>query len=75
MTSFTNTEALKAVAGSVGAGVLNSTYDFQPFSNVEQAVREDVEWLSSQEALAQPVVVSGWGMIQRLGRFIESGKY
>lgn len=60
MLTFSNTDALKLVASSVGAGVLASTYDFQPFSDLEQAVRDDVEWLKNHSALPQPVTISGW---------------
>jgi len=60
MLTFGNADALKAVAGNVGAGVLASTYDFQPFPDLEQAVKDDVEWLKNHSALPQPVTISGW---------------
>lgn len=60
MLTFTNTDALKVVAGNVGEGVVASTYDFQPFPDLEEAVREDVEWLRGHGALPRPVTVSGW---------------
>ncbi|CZT24578.1 related to carbonic anhydrase [Ramularia collo-cygni] len=60
MLTFANADALKVVAGNVGAGVLASTFDFQPFPDLEQAVRDDVEWLKKHSALPQPVTVSGW---------------
>ena len=60
MLTFTNTDALKAVANNVGTGVLSSTYDFQPFPDLEQGVRDDVEWLKGHGALAKDVNISGW---------------
>lgn len=60
MLTFQNTDALKAVAANVGTGVLASTFDFQPFPDLEQAVKDDVEWLKNHSALPQPVTISGW---------------
>lgn len=68
MLTFQNSDALKAVAANVGTGVLASTYDFQPFGNLEQAVRDDVEWLRSHSALPQPVTISGWVYEVETGR-------
>ncbi|KJX95420.1 hypothetical protein TI39_contig4114g00004 [Zymoseptoria brevis] len=59
MLTFQNTDALKAVASNVGAGVLVSTYDFQPFGDLAQAVRDDVAWLQGHSALVERTV-SGW---------------
>lgn len=47
------------MAQNVGTGLLASTYDFQPFSDLEQAVKDDVEWLKSHSALVGKTV-SGW---------------
>ena len=60
MLTFTNTDALKVVANNVGTGVLSSTYDFQSFPDLEQGVRDDVEWLKSHGALPKDVKISGW---------------
>ena len=60
MLTFTNADALKAVANNVGTGVMSSTFDFQPFPDLEQAVRDDVEWLKGHSALPKGVAVSGW---------------
>ncbi|KAM3418688.1 Carbonic anhydrase [Cercospora zeina] len=59
MLTFTNTDALSLVAKNVGAGVLAGTYDFQPFADLEKAVRDDVEWLKGHSALLGKTV-SGW---------------
>lgn len=50
----------QVVAQNQGTGVLSSTFDFQPFPETEQAVKDDVEWLRSNGALATDSSVSGW---------------
>lgn len=60
MLTFANSDALKVVAQNVGTGVLASTYDFQPFADLEKAVRDDVEWLQSHSALIKDTAFSGW---------------
>ena len=60
MLTFTNADALKIVANAVGTGVLQSSFDFQPFSNLEQGVKDDVSWLRSNSALPKDAVISGW---------------
>ena len=59
MLTFQNADALKAVASNVGTGVLSSTFDFQPFPDLEQATKDDVQWLREHSALAGKEV-SGW---------------
>jgi carbonic anhydrase len=59
MLTFQNTDALKAVASNVGTGILASTFDFQPFPDLEQAVKDDVAWLQNHSALVGKTV-SGW---------------
>ena len=60
MLTFTNTDALKVVANNVGTGILSSTFDFQPFPDLDQGVKDDVEWLKGNAALPQDVAISGW---------------
>lgn len=60
MLTFTNTDALQVVANNVGTGIVSSTFDFQPFADLEQAVKDDVEWLKSNSALPKDVAISGW---------------
>lgn len=60
MLTFKNEDAVKVVEGNVGVGKLETGFDFQPFGDLEEAVKEDVEFLKSHEALVQPVTVSGW---------------
>ncbi|KAK5166898.1 uncharacterized protein LTR77_007627 [Saxophila tyrrhenica] len=61
MLTFSNADALELVAKNSGAGVLSSTFDFQPFSSLEQAVKDDVEWLKGHGAVMHDgVEISGW---------------
>ena len=60
MLTFTNADALKVVANNVGTGIVSSTFDFQPFPDLEQAVKDDVEWLKGNGALPKDVAISGW---------------
>lgn len=60
MVTFTNADALKIVAQNQGAGVLSSTFDFQPFPDVEQGVRDDIEWLKNNGAVVNDTKLSGW---------------
>jgi len=60
MLTFTNTDALTVVAKNVGTGVLASTFDFQPFPDLEKGVKDDVEWLKSHSALVKDIAISGW---------------
>lgn len=59
MLTFTNTDALSVVAQNAGVGVLQSTFDFQPFPDLEQAVKDDVAWLNGNAALIGKTI-SGW---------------
>lgn len=59
MLTFTNADALGVVAKNVGTGVLASTFDFQPFPDLEQGVKDDVNWLKSNSALVGREI-SGW---------------
>lgn len=60
MVTFTNADALKVVAQNQGTGVLSSTFDFQPFPDVEQAVKDDIEWLKNNGAIVGDSALSGW---------------
>ena len=60
MLTFTNADAIKVVANNVGTGVLSSTFDFQPFPDLEQAVKDDVEWLKGNAGLPQDIAISGF---------------
>lgn len=61
MLTFTNIDALKIVAQNSGTGILSSSFDFQPFQDLEQAVKDDVAWLQSNGAVVhEGVAISGW---------------
>lgn len=60
MLTFSNAEALARIAKSNGTGVIESTYDFQPFSDLEQSVKDDVEFLRNNKALVKDTKVSGY---------------
>ncbi|CAN8100837.1 unnamed protein product [Discula destructiva] len=62
MLTFTNADAHALVAQKLGgvAAAEIATLDFLPFTDVEQAVREDVAFLRKQAAVPKDVVISGW---------------
>lgn len=60
MLTFSNADALARIAKSNGTGVIESTYDFQTFSDLEQSVKDDVEYLRNNKALAKDTKVSGY---------------
>lgn len=62
MLTFSNEDAHTLVAQKLGptAAAEIATLDFLPFENVEDAVREDVEFLGKQSAVPKDVTVTGW---------------
>lgn len=58
MLTFSNEDARDAVQGN--RGKLQAGFDFQPFADLEAAVRGDARFLREHEALPQGVAVSGW---------------
>lgn len=62
MLTFTNEDAHSIVSQNLGATAAAeiATLDFLPFGNLEQAVREDVEFLKKQSAVPKNVHISGW---------------
>ncbi|ROV86786.1 hypothetical protein VMCG_10940 [Cytospora schulzeri] len=62
MLTFTNEDAHAVVAQELGptAAAEISTLDFMPFTNVENAVKEDVEFLGKQSSVPKDVTVTGW---------------
>lgn len=62
MLTFKNEDVHKVVKGSLGeegekelAGL-----DFLPFSDLDQAVRDDVAFLQGSKAISDEVTISGW---------------
>lgn len=62
MLTFSNEDAHAVVAQRLGATAEAeiATLDFLPFSNVEQAVKEDIAFLEKQSAVPKDVPISGW---------------
>jgi len=58
MLTFSNEDAKAAVRGN--GGRVEEGFDFQPFAELESAVRRDVEFLSGHEGFPEGVEVSGW---------------
>lgn len=62
MLTFKNEDAHAVVAknlGSAGQKALDG-FDFQPFDDLEQGVRDDVTYLKESNAIPDSVTVSGW---------------
>lgn len=70
MLTFTNEEAHEVVSKKLGAtsAAEISTMDFMPFSDPEQAVREDVDFLRKQSAIPKEIHISGWIYDVKTGR-------
>jgi len=58
MLTFSNDDAKAAVQGN--GGKIDEAFDFQPFPELEAAVKRDVEFLTGHEGLPKGVSVSGW---------------
>ena len=62
MLTFSNEDAHAVVEKNLGAEGEKELHglDFQPFGNLEQGVRDDVEFLKGSKAIPDQVTVSGW---------------
>ncbi|KAI1211158.1 carbonate dehydratase [Annulohypoxylon truncatum] len=62
MLTFSNEDAHGLVKKNLGpsAAVEIATLDFLPFSNLEDAVREDIAYLRKSATVPEDVVISGW---------------
>lgn len=62
MLTFSNADAHHLVSQKLGATAAAEigTLDFLPFSDVDAAVKEDVEFLRKQSAVPKEIPVSGW---------------
>lgn len=58
MLTFSNDDAKAAVQGN--GGKIDQAFDFQPFPELEAAVKRDVEFLTDHESFPKGVEVSGW---------------
>ncbi len=62
MLTFKNDDVHAVVEKNFGAEAKKELagLDFQPFSNLEQAVEDDVKYLKESKAIPESAVVSGW---------------
>lgn len=58
MLTFSNEDA-RGLVEKNGSKV-DSDYDFQPWGDLEKAVKDDVQYLKGQEGLIKGTEVSGW---------------
>lgn len=71
MLTFTNAQAREKIEAVSGQGVLGKDFDFQPYPETEQALRDDVQFLRDHGALVKGTVVSGWVYDVKTGRVSE----
>ena len=62
MLTFKNKDAHAVVEKKLGAAGQNelSGLDFLPFSDLEEAVEDDVKYLKASKAIPESITVSGW---------------
>jgi carbonic anhydrase len=62
MLTFKNEDAHAIVAKNLGAEATKELegLDFLPFPDLEQAVKDDVEYLKGSKAIPSNVTISGW---------------
>lgn len=58
MLTFSNEDARAAIRAN--GGKLKEGFDFQPFSELESAIRDDVCFLGGNDSLLEGVSISGW---------------
>lgn len=62
MLTFKNEDAYKVVEGNLGKAGAEALggLDFLPFSDLDDAVRDDVKYLRESKAVADDVAITGW---------------
>jgi carbonic anhydrase len=64
MLSFENKDIYPVINKSLGQGATGEleaqSFDFLPFPDLEEAVRDDVEFLRKSQLVPRSVEVSGW---------------
>lgn len=62
MLTFKNEDARAIAENNLGPHVRSEldALDFQPFPDLEEAVRADVQWLKEQKLVAPGIPISGW---------------
>lgn len=70
MLTFTNEDAHAVVSQKLGATAAAeiATLDFLPFSDLEQAVKDDIAFLKKQSAIPKDTAISGWVYEVETGR-------
>ena len=58
MLTFSNDDGIAALRGN--GGKVDDGFDFQPFTDLKDALKQDVEFLKGHEGLAKDVPVSEW---------------
>ncbi len=62
MLTFKNADARAVVEQNLGSGAGQEVagLDFQPFGNLDEAVKDDIAFLKSQKAIPDNIAFSGW---------------
>ncbi|WEW59400.1 carbonic anhydrase [Emydomyces testavorans] len=62
MLTFKNEDARAVAEKNLGSQVKSEleAMDFQPFPNLEEAVKADVEWLKGQNLVVPGIPITGW---------------
>lgn len=64
MLTFENRDIYQVINRNLGQGATGEleaqSFDFQPFADLEGAVKEDVEFLRNSQLVAKGAEVSGW---------------
>lgn len=71
MLTFQNGDAhgiVRKNLGDAAAAELGEHFDFQPFPDLEQAVRDDVAFLKGTKLVPEDVAISGWVYEVETGR-------
>lgn len=72
MLSFENKDIYPIINRNLGQGATGEleaqSFDFLPFSDLEEAVREDVQFLRKSQLVPRSVEVSGWVYEVETGR-------
>lgn len=71
MLTFTNPQAVERIESACGKGVVDEGFDFQPYNDTAQAVKDDVQLLRGHGALVKGTIVSGWIYDVKTGKVEE----
>jgi carbonic anhydrase len=72
MLTFENKDIYPIINKNLGQGATGEleaqSFDFRPFPDLEEAVREDVEFLRKSQLVGRGIEVSGWVYEVETGR-------